>query len=221
MKLIYKAAVLTWALTALHSGLRADLVPLDYKTAGDSLLTFDSHTQLEWLDITATAGHVGTEAEALTSSGGPFAGFRLATDLEFKTLLADGGVPLTSASSNTALLNAAAHLQSLIGSVPRAISPPPGVPFIGLGNYTFGFLNMTEEGSPLGEGRLTTYYLANGQSWYSTDTYKATFIYPDPVIGLYLVRDSAVPESSSYGIASAVGLLGIVVWRRRIKTNKP
>jgi hypothetical protein len=39
--------------------------------------------------------------------------------------------------------------------------------------------------------------------------------FSNPISGLYLVRESAVPEPSTYGLIGAVGLLALAAWKRR------
>jgi hypothetical protein len=71
----------------------ASLLELDYVAgSGDKRLTFDSSSNLEWLDLTLTKGQSVVQVEA--GFGGYRAnGFRYATGVEVLDLFASAGVP--------------------------------------------------------------------------------------------------------------------------------
>lgn len=70
---------------------RASLISADLLTPNDGLLTMDSQSGLEWLDVTATQGQ---SYDAVTSGYGGFVnlGFRYATISEVSTLYTHAGV---------------------------------------------------------------------------------------------------------------------------------
>ncbi len=82
------------------------LITRDLLAAGDELLTFDTDTGLEWLDLTATQGLSYNQAEA--SSFVSVDGFRHATTVEVTALFqhAGGSVnsPFNAANAAPALL---------------------------------------------------------------------------------------------------------------------
>lgn len=95
----------------LGAGLLLGLVPTgasamtlssaDLFTSGDGLLTRDSATSLEWLDLTATTGL--SRVDVLADVGGWISlGFRLATRAEVDSLWIDLGFPVTTGSFDPA-----------------------------------------------------------------------------------------------------------------------
>lgn len=52
---------------------------VDWQTAGDALITYDPITQLEWLDLSVTAGMSYSDVSAQRGVGGIFQGWRYAT----------------------------------------------------------------------------------------------------------------------------------------------
>jgi hypothetical protein len=69
----------------------AAFVSLDWKTSGDALITRDTATGLEWLDITETTERSFTDVKSQFSVGGEFSGFRYASDTEVIQLLRNFG----------------------------------------------------------------------------------------------------------------------------------
>ena len=57
----------------------AVVVVRDLRSPGDSLITFDTATKLEWLDLTETRGRSYNDIAARLGPGGEFAGWRYAT----------------------------------------------------------------------------------------------------------------------------------------------
>lgn len=76
----------------LMSSLHAYAIPIeaDLNTPGDGLITRDSNTNLEWLDVSLSDQGVSYVAEQLAlGEDGAFAGFRWATTGEFLSLILD------------------------------------------------------------------------------------------------------------------------------------
>ena len=94
--------LLALILSAVSSGVSAALISADWQTTGDNLITLDTVTGLQWLDLTETYGaqfsSVNTELEA----GGQFAGFRYATDAEVINFWSNFGIDLSSGASTSA-----------------------------------------------------------------------------------------------------------------------
>lgn len=105
------------ALTSTTS--HAALLSVDYLTNGDGLLTRDTATGLEWLEITLTYNRNYLDIQSLTDSGGAYDGFRRASEAEYSMLLANAGLPTAFDDflefTDPALIGAARELQSLLG----------------------------------------------------------------------------------------------------------
>ena len=70
----------------------ADLLEIDLYTSGDKLITRDTGTGLDWLDLTATQGR--SVNEVLADFGGfVSAGFRYATPVEVEALFTSASIP--------------------------------------------------------------------------------------------------------------------------------
>lgn len=74
---------------------RAELVNADWRIAGDKLLTRDTKTGLEWLNIEQTYRRSKADVETLFGIDREFEGFRFARLDEYQTLLRHAGIPLT------------------------------------------------------------------------------------------------------------------------------
>lgn len=71
----------------------ADLISEDLATEGDGLLTVDTDTGLEWLDLTETEDMTLADILAALAPGGMLEGFRFALASEVYTLLRNAGLP--------------------------------------------------------------------------------------------------------------------------------
>ncbi len=82
------------------AGISADSPPLvqrDLNRRGDGLLTLDTSTGLEWLDITETDLNLSyNRMVGELDKGGMFEGFRYATEDEVLTLLTNAGIDVSS-----------------------------------------------------------------------------------------------------------------------------
>lgn len=74
---------------------QADLVNADWRVAGDKLLTRDTETGLEWLNIEETYRRSRAEVAELFGLDQEFEGFRFARLGEYQTLLRHAGIPLS------------------------------------------------------------------------------------------------------------------------------
>lgn len=176
----------------------AALIARDLVAPGDELLTFDTDTGLEWLDLTATQGLSFNQAEA--SSFVSVDGFRHATTVEVTALFqhAGGSVnsPFNAANAAPALL-----LLDLMGCTDTLTCRvlPSGAVVGGSSGWASNpadpsraYLPTYRSSATGALGRL----LSPGGSG-TFDTRMST-------VGNYLVHDSPIPEPSSgllYGLA--------------------
>lgn len=196
----------------------AQLIPFDYKIAGDQLLTRDLRTGLEWLDIPLTFNRSYEQIEAELAPGGEFDGFRFATRAEFDALHLSFGVPVShdpfGHGLDPALIARSFALQSLLG-FGILDQDPTWIAYV-----TGGFLDSTE---PLDVptdrwfGRMQVLYFDEPAR---PDFYLAASFPVEPVTtpfnGAFLVRRFApVPEPSTYALGAPVLLGGVIAFRRR------
>ncbi len=87
-------------LFATLSSAQASLIDSDLYGNGDRLITLDSATNLEWLDVTYTVGLTRQSVLAEMTAGGRFDGFRWATRREVEALLLNAGIPLSFGDPN-------------------------------------------------------------------------------------------------------------------------
>lgn len=105
-------AILAGLLLATPAG--AVLIAQDLSAPGDELLTLDSDTNLQWLDLTETAGL--SYDDIIGGAGGYLAaGFSFATTTQVATLWADAGIVDTSGTPIVGNRAAADLLLSLLG----------------------------------------------------------------------------------------------------------
>jgi len=69
----------------------ASLTEVDWKTAGDGLITQDSESGLEWLDMSQTVARSYTDISSNFDEGGDFEGWRYATTVEVAGLIDAAG----------------------------------------------------------------------------------------------------------------------------------
>lgn len=175
-------------LLSLSSSSWAALISYDFSSAGDELLTRDTGTSLEWLDLTVTTSLsyndiVGGYGDYLTTHG-----FRYATALEVNQLITNAG------GDNPAGIQT---LLDMLGCTINCASANPGARGIipqtgGLVEYTW-YLNDGAESDPfiLGDdgAELTT--------------------------GHFLVRDFQPVSEPVAGMFMIFGLAGLLVSRRQ------
>jgi hypothetical protein len=231
MRTFTAAALVLLTSLAVNSGQASTLSSQDLLHAGDGLVTFDSRTNLQWLDVPATQGV--SQYDILDGSGGWIAeGFRYATFEEYKGLLSSSGMVevgnYAAPSSGTGYFSGSVAvgqaLLSLIGSTAQ----------IG-GGAALGFIASTPCGNEnislcepfLFRGQYVNpgyYSYAPRVQWdysYGAATVPtdgpvyATFMRPD--IGSFLVR--AVPEPDTY-LLLLTGLLLLYFVRKPVVSAK-
>jgi len=66
----------------------------DWKSAGDKLITLDTNTGLEWLDVAESTNYSFNYVNSQFGVGGDFEGFRYATTSEVKEFITNAGWPV-------------------------------------------------------------------------------------------------------------------------------
>ena len=95
----------------------AELIQKDLKTPGDGLITLDTVTGLEWLDLTATIHRSYEDVSNQLHKGGEFEGFTYASEGEVRALFTNAGIPNLSGDWDAANYQPTLALQALIGEV--------------------------------------------------------------------------------------------------------
>lgn len=194
-------AVLSLTL-ALAPPAGAALIEVDLFTAGDGLLTRDTATGLEWLDLTATTGR--SYQQVLADVGGwRSLGFRHATGTEVCAFFAAHAfAPGPSCPNGSSMLpgNQVSTLHTLLGVTNPSIYSPS----------THGMYDDAGGGPEAGRAALT--YL--GTTFMSASAVLDDNLAPDlafTTVGHFLV----IPEpSSAVLLAAAVFALGALRKRR-------
>jgi uncharacterized repeat protein (TIGR01451 family) len=96
---------------------RAALVNTDWQTAGDNLITRDTTSGLDWLDLTQTANRSYNDVSSQLGTGGQFAGFRYATQAEVTALFSQFGLPFGFTPMSNALHAGAQSFHAFFGTL--------------------------------------------------------------------------------------------------------
>lgn len=131
------AVALGAVLLTVCASANGELVQRDFLAAGDGLLTFDTDTGLEWLDLTQTVGW--SYNQTLVSSLVVSNGFRFATEVDLRTLYEAAGIPTFAGQSSYSTANAAgvALLLSLVGCTTQCVvGAPAGQGWLDVGDPT-------------------------------------------------------------------------------------
>ena len=174
----------------------------DLFAAGDGLLTLDSATGLEWLDLTSTK-NISPTAILGDAGGWIGLGFGLATSAQVSALFLNSAVGVTLTTTLVGPnFTGATNLLTLMGQTGGPPTSPRGVgwtadgPSPGNQYQPFYLTSSTPD-----EGTLTS---PDGATTPSADLF----------VGNFLVRATAVPEPTTLLLLS-MGLAGLVVSRKR------
>ncbi len=207
-----------FCLAFLCSNVNAELVNHYWKTDGDNLITRDTVTNLDWLDLTETNDMSYNDVSAQLGAGGMFEGFRYATNAEvialwsnnFATDLSAGAPRDAFGPATQGVIDAA----GFFGNIWNEYDP---------GDYDYGVTGLTSTSNP---SDSNSHSLLGALHWWKMEFYTENFWYvqDDAIwvgsnIGSYLVSDNAV---SSVPVPGAIwlftsGLLGLISIARHNK----
>jgi len=191
-----------------HAALISELSSRDYLTVGDGLITYDSSTGLEWLDLTLTRGNSIVDTEASTY----FADFRWATNTEIEDIL-DAAILGTGYRDSTAgadVANATAFIALFATSDQSqdrriAHGTSRGAPYLldPRDIYGLGYVQIAR--IPSGLIRAQAEDPMSNCCWFADTS--------DARVGSWLVR-SSVPAPPTITLLG-LGLLGLAATRRK------
>lgn len=189
----------------------AALLERDWMSNGDGLLTYDSGTGLEWLDLNSTYGVSHNEMLTLLSPGQTYDGFRFATPDELITLLSHAGVSEAAGGGGTQGVYLGEHSQlsafiSLVGG--------------GSVHYELNFTQTTANGHTVEISGTNTSVIFSALSYYDDGrtffsprfgtVSPADYNYTDQNAGSWIVRDASVVPIPAAAYLFGSGLLGLI-----------
>lgn len=216
-KIMYR--ILAFGIFALlgATSTRAQLVGQDWKTHGDSLLTLDPTTGLQWLNLTETFNQSITDVLPELSAGGSFENFRVATRDEVWGLIQDAGLPppdfFPAVNPYELPINpdTAARAIATTNLLGETVGRYWGTDLV------YGTRGYTRDDST--EALSGFWVQSDGVVLYQTSVSVADV----PGSGVWLVRDAplaAVPEPSSFAWAGVLALGASVIGRRCFMRKK-
>lgn len=231
MKRISLTAGLLVCLGSVPAGVEATLLDLasrDWINAGDGLVTYDSTTGLEWLDLTVTLNNsiVDTEQESFFGAG--TGQFHWATSAQVASLMnhiSGVDLSLTVADSMNVVGAPQAQFEQVLAWVNLlGITEDINTPAYPLNRKAHGISRFAEMyPSEFGLGFISTF--SNGtthyfSAWNPIANCCWTGVNTRPIgVGSWLVRQAAVPEPSALALMT-LGMAGVGYSSRRARNLK-
>jgi len=215
----YLKLITTAIALILSSTLNAAVISIDWQSAGDNLITRDTTTGIDWLDLTATTPYMSYNSVfAELGPGGQFSGWRYATTDEVTSLLLTNfGIDLYAGNTSTGPLPAGlAEATSYLGNTTSAI-----------GDQYTGLSGITSQGRLLFDGHLVVgaSYDSDFSTFYRRiDPNLNTYFQSDASVaisvGHWLVADTPWEPAAVVPVPAAVwlfgsGLIGLIGVARR------
>lgn len=193
---------------------QSGLIQRDLVSAGDGLITYDSQTGLEWLDIDTYQGSSWNTVNNLYSAGGELFGWQHASLSEVDKLYSNAGIYSTRGEQ---LANSIYSLTDLIGFTAQG--------GFHLKTFIWAFTGTPEDSRPNPSYWTSLIFmqdtLGTATPEYTFDIRKRFTLEPsrdeNTNIGHFLVRTAQVPAPASIWLL-LVGLLGLI-YRSRLKTT--
>ena len=187
----------------------AAFVGRDLHAIGDGLLTFDSATNLEWLDVTASLQRNYSDVHAQLGAGGNFSGFRYATLSEMESLFQNAGItPGDGAFVDVGQVAQVEQFVAFFGRTWFAEDGFPGPGVRGIYGQADGDEAHFMADAGINTSNNTTASFIGGQCVFECASF------PDartnPAIGSFLVREAAsvvpIPATGWLLLSGLVGL---------------
>ena len=207
--MVYKSIIgATCACLAVVSlNVNAAIISVDWKSTGDDLITRDTVSGLDWLDLTVTDNMSFNQATAELNVGGLFEGWRYATRTEVVGLWANFNIDLTFSHTAPGYLDPNIEVATTFLGNTVVEYKPDELPFGVLGH-------INEFPSATTVTRMGSYYNAFDDLTYynvlNDDDRNVVTNYA----GSYFVRVSSVPIPPAIWLFGS-GLIGLIGFTRR------
>jgi len=227
-----KAILIMIIASVSTSGVQAALLSSDLNNTNDGLITIDTSSQLEWLDLTATNGI--SVVDVANGYGGYFNdGFRYATQDEVLGLYTNAGItgfntsPFYHTSSLVENFDSADLLISLIGCTSTCEDIPDSYPY-GFRPVLSGFYGATPNATNFESTYVYSSYVSmqissslfpdqNGTAAAAIGNMSAIAEGSYQGYGSFLVRDASSVSEPSTWLLFGLGMLGIYISRAQRK----
>ena len=201
-----KSISLAISVLVLSANVNAAVISVDWQSTGDNLMTRDTNSGLDWLDLTETNSMSYDTVSAQLGTGGQFEGWRYATSAEVVTLWSNFGVHLN---------------QFYSGSGPFDPSIDDAARL--LGNIWFearrsgsGLLGLTATTSSSGNRAWMGAYNSTSAVYYTDGSHWTSDYGSSVQTGSFLVQTSPVPVPAAVWLFG-FGLIGLIGVARRKK----
>lgn len=195
-----------WVLLICISGsANAALVSVDWKSPGDNLVTRDTGTGLEWLDVTQTADLTFNFVSSELGGGGIYEGWSFATGAQVRDLYSSAGATGPYTGFNPGHFDAVTSLLSLVGEIETTATRSGSL-----------LLVADIPATAPGNHYWLEYVIVSGSSGLFGETNSSNYRPDDSSnfnIASALIRTTPVPVPAAVWLfGSALGLLG---WMQR------
>ncbi|MCX2979455.1 VPLPA-CTERM sorting domain-containing protein [Halieaceae bacterium IMCC14734] len=202
--------LITLVLAAISISSNAALVSKDWQSTGDNLITHDTETGLNWLNLTATYGATFDAVTHEFRIGGQFEGFRYATDAEVEDLWLKFDIDLSTGAA-TSVPDWDANVQTAATQLGNTWN------IYAAWDYPYGVSGITATVSGPGHSALGAYQTDWGPTVYETNgviTISDTLANIQPY-GSYIVSVPEVPlPAAAWLFGSALLGLGAIKRKR-------
>lgn len=214
----FYAATFLVAVLAVSGTVNAALVSVDWQLAGDNLITRDTTSGLDWLDLTETNNMSHNQIIPLLGSGELFDGWRYASGEETVALWGNFGVDLASSPSIRIAARIDPNIATaalMLGNVYPEYLPSTEFGLLGVtstphnANTNCGACAFSTVGAWTSITQALSGYSPLSSSWAQGGEASLN-------LGHYLVQTSSVPLPAAVWLfgSGLIGLIGVAKYKR-------